>query len=358
MPFRILTYNIKAGGGGRVDRLARVVNACAPELVLLQEATTPEIIGQLADATGMAEWRASRKQSLGYMSRLPVVHASWHRPRVSRHAFIEVVPAGVDIRVFGVHLSAVHAAWTEHRRVYELRALLRAVAQHQHGFHVLAGDFNTLAPGALLDLARLPFRLRPLVWASGGRIKWRTVQTILDAGYVDAYRAHHPDEPGCTLPAADPYVRLDYVFVPRAFAHRVLDCNVVRHDDARRASDHLPVVIDLADVDPALHAKGRGGFMADTHRPGTLNDWTTEEEYWRTNFTDRPYVGVNRDFQHWQPAYRYGYESAQKHSGRSWADVESDLRTGWDRYEHRGAARSTWEQIKDAVKDGWERLTH
>jgi hypothetical protein len=97
--------------------------------------------------------------------------------------------------------------------------------------------------------------------------------------------------------------------------------------------------------------------MADTNRSTTLTDWKTEEEYWRDNYSHRPYVGSNRDFEYWRPAYRYGFESAQKYSGRNWSDVESDLRTGWDRYEHRGAVRSAWEQIKDAVRDGWDRLT-
>jgi hypothetical protein len=35
--------------------------------------------------------------------------------------------------------------------------------------------------------------------------------------------------------------------------------------------------------------------------------------------------------------------------------VEADLRTGWDKYEHRGT--STWERIKDAVRDAWHRVT-
>jgi exodeoxyribonuclease-3 len=164
---------------------------------------------------------------------------------VSRHAFIEVVPADVDLRLFGLHLSAVHAAWTEHRRVLELRALLRSVARHQDGFHALAGDFNTLAPGELLQLKRLPWRLRPFVWLSGGRIKWRTVQIVLDAGYVDAFRQHHAAEPGLTMPSWDPHVRLDYVFVPQRYAARVMRCDVVRHADTLTASDHLPVVVDL-----------------------------------------------------------------------------------------------------------------
>jgi endonuclease/exonuclease/phosphatase family metal-dependent hydrolase len=243
--FRLLTYNIWVGGVGRVDALARVINDCAPDVVLLQEATRPAVIEQLAATTGMADWRAFPRQSLGYMSRRPVEHASWHRPRLSHHAYVEVVPAGDPLRLFGVHLSAVHAAWTERRRVYELRALLRSVGQHQHGLHVLAGDFNTLAPGAILDVARLPFRLRPFVWFSGGRIKWRTIQTVLDAGYIDAFRVRHPDDPGCTMPARDPHVRLDYAFVPAGYRDRILNCDVVRHPDATKASDHFPVVLDL-----------------------------------------------------------------------------------------------------------------
>jgi exodeoxyribonuclease III len=246
VPFRLLTYNIRVGGVGRVELIARIINACAPDVVLLQEATRPAVIEQLAVRTGMRDWRAFPRQSLGYMSREPVVHASWHKPRLSRHAFVEVVPAGSALRLFGVHLSAVHAAWTERRRLYELRALLRSISDRREGLHVLAGDFNTLAPGARLDVGLLPLRLRPLVWLSGGRIKWRTVQTVLDAGYADAFRLKHPDADGFTVPAGSPQVRLDYVFVPAAYTDRIVDCDVVRHPDVKAASDHHPVIADLA----------------------------------------------------------------------------------------------------------------
>lgn len=243
--FRLLTYNINRGGGDRVDALATVINACAPDLVLLQEATSPENVERLAIATGMGEWRSFRRQSLAFLSRRPVARYQWVRPRISRHAFIEIEP-DPSIRLFGVHLSAIHAAWTERRRVMELRALLRSVARHQEGFHVLGGDFNTVAPGESLDFRRLPLRLRPFVWLSGGRVRWRTVQTVLDGGYVDAYRLRHPREPGATLPTADPVVRLDYVFVPQQYAARIAACDVVRHPAALAASDHFPVVADLS----------------------------------------------------------------------------------------------------------------
>ena len=245
MTFRLLTYNIQRGGAGRVDAIAQIINTCRPDIVILQEATRPDVVRSLAERTGMAGAQSFARQSLGYLSREPVVHAQWHRPRLSRHAFIEVVPRGADVRIFGVHLSAVHAAWTERRRVFELRALLGSIAAHQHGFHVLAGDFNTLAPGEDLDLRRLPPRLRPLVWLSGGRIKWRTIHTVVEAGYIDGFRARHPDDPGMTMPSWDPHVRLDYVFVPARFRDRISAIDVVRDPAAPAASDHLPVVADL-----------------------------------------------------------------------------------------------------------------
>lgn len=85
-------------------------------------------------------------------------------------------------------------------------------------------------------------------------------------------------------------------------------------------------------------------------------DWTTEDEYWRGNYSNRPYIGSNRDYSYWQPAYRYGFDSAHQYKGRQWNDVENDLRAGWDTYPYRGSARGTWEDIKAAVRDGWDRL--
>jgi exodeoxyribonuclease-3 len=245
MTFRLLTYNILHGGGGRTQAIANVINACAPDLVLLQEATDPGNVERLAKLTGMADWKAFRKQSLGFLSRRPVTFSQWIRPRISRHAFVEVVPEGGRVCVFGVHLSAMHAAWTERRRVLELRALLESVERHRDRFHVLAGDFNTIAPGAELKAGSLPIIYRPLMWLSGGSVRWRTIQTVIDAGYVDAFRCRHPAEPGMTLPTANPHVRLDYVFVPKPHATRVLACDVFSTPDAVGASDHFPVVADL-----------------------------------------------------------------------------------------------------------------
>ena len=245
MTFRLLTYNIRYGGVGREAPLAAVIRACNPDLVVLQEATKPEVVDHVARAAGMQVWAARRGNSLGFMSRIPVAEHAWHQPARSRHAFLEIVLGDGGCRVFGVHLSAVHAAWTERRRVRELRALLAAIRHHQHGFHVLAGDFNTLAPGELLDVRQLPFRLRPFVWLSGGAIRWRTIQEMLDARYVDACRMQHPTATGLTFPTSNPHVRLDYIFVPALHASRIKSCEVITGDQAVTASDHFPLLAEI-----------------------------------------------------------------------------------------------------------------
>jgi endonuclease/exonuclease/phosphatase family metal-dependent hydrolase len=242
---RLLTYNIRYGGAGREAPLTAVIRASEPDLVVLQEATRPEVVDHVARAAGMHAWASRRGNSLAFMSRVPIAGHAWHQPRGSRHAFLEIALSDRPCRVFGVHLSAVHAAWTERRRVRELRALLEAIKQHQEGFHVLAGDFNTLAPGELLDVRQLPFRLRPFVWLSGGAIRWRTIQEVLDARYVDAFRVRHPTAPGLSFPTSNPHVRLDFIFVPQAHVPRLKSCDVVTNDPAPAASDHYPLVAEV-----------------------------------------------------------------------------------------------------------------
>jgi hypothetical protein len=84
--------------------------------------------------------------------------------------------------------------------------------------------------------------------------------------------------------------------------------------------------------------------------------WETEDNYWYENFTGRPYALGPDFYDRFRPAYRYGFESARHHLGRTWDEAEPNLRHGWESYEHRGAAPSAWEEIKDAVRDAWDRV--
>ena len=246
-PPRLLSYNIRYGGTGREVALAAVIGAVAPDVVVLQEATDPRVVARLAEAGGFAGWGSRRGYSTGFLSRIPVAHYAWHHPRGSRHAFLELALEGTDFRLFGLHLSAWFSRWSERRRAREIRALLDGIREHQTGFHVIAGDFNALAPGELLEVARMPRWIRAMVWLSGRDIARETIQVMLDEGYADAWRTLHPGDPGYTFPTWDPHVRLDYVFTPQRYAARLRVCDVVRQPDAeiRVASDHHPLVVEI-----------------------------------------------------------------------------------------------------------------
>lgn len=245
MIVRLLSYNIRYGGVGREEALAAVVGAAAPDLVVLQEANRPDVVRRIAERTGMSAWGSSPKHSVGFMSRLEVRGHEWHRPRGCPRALLQIDLAPASLTVFGIHLRAIHSNWTERNRARELVLALRSVERHREGLHILTGDFNTLAPGERLDLRRLPRRLRILTWLLGRTVQWRTIQTMLDAGYVDGFRHLHPDVTGHTFPTWDPHVRLDYAFVPISAVDRLRGCEVLEGPDPMRASDHFPLMTQL-----------------------------------------------------------------------------------------------------------------
>jgi hypothetical protein len=92
-------------------------------------------------------------------------------------------------------------------------------------------------------------------------------------------------------------------------------------------------------------------MMATDYRP-----WDEEDRYWRENFASRPY-STGHNYEDFRLAYQYGYEAGVHHMGRTWNDVEPDLRTGWDKFEGKAPGGATWENIKDAVKEAWLRIT-
>lgn len=247
MTLRLLSYNIRFGGGGREQALAETIVAAAPDLVVFQEATDPVVIERLAEATKFPFWAARRNHSIGFLSLQQVDYYEWHYPAGARHSFLEIVPAGGKVRVFGLHLSARFSKWDERRRTREIRSLLDGIKRHQDGFHVLVGDFNTLAPGEVLELHRLPAWIRALIWISGRKLQRESIQSVLDAGYADGFRTLHPDVKGYTFPTWDPHVRLDYVFTPKTFVNHLVKCEVITEPEERirAASDHCPLIAEL-----------------------------------------------------------------------------------------------------------------
>jgi endonuclease/exonuclease/phosphatase family metal-dependent hydrolase len=242
---KLLSYNIRFGGRGREARISEVIRESGADMVVFQEATDTRVIERVAAETGLGIWAARPSHSIAFVSRLPVAHHEWHYPRGARHSFLEIVLAGSEARIFGLHLKARFSKWSERRRAFEIQALLDGIRRHQDGLHALVGDFNTLAPGEILDVRRMPRWIRALVWISGRDIQRETIQIMLDASYIDGYRILYPDDKGYTFPVWDPHLRLDYIFLPTAFTKRLVSCEVIRTEAARVASDHFPLLSHL-----------------------------------------------------------------------------------------------------------------
>ena len=83
-------------------------------------------------------------------------------------------------------------------------------------------------------------------------------------------------------------------------------------------------------------------------------DPTAEDAYWRDNYTTRPYVDANSSYDDYAPAYRYGWESRGRDSGRTFEEAENDLSAGWDNIK--GSSRLGWDRARNAVKDSWHKV--
>ncbi|HJV28579.1 MAG TPA: YsnF/AvaK domain-containing protein [Aromatoleum sp.] len=85
----------------------------------------------------------------------------------------------------------------------------------------------------------------------------------------------------------------------------------------------------------------------------TIRAFEDYEPEYRQDYQAR-YASQGGAYEEYQPAYRYGYSLAgeNRYRDRGWEDIESDVRTGWER-EH----PNTWERMKLAVRHGWERVT-
>jgi endonuclease/exonuclease/phosphatase family metal-dependent hydrolase len=252
---RLLTYNIREGGVGRAEEIAEVIKAASPDVVALQEARDPAVVQRIAGLAGFRFSGSRRLHSTGFLSNVPVLNFGWRHPPRTRHALLEVALADGFPRLFVLHLRAWFSKWTERRRAQELRGLLDGIQeqlireQHAFAFHLLAGDFNALAPGEVLDASHMPRWIRGMIWLSGRDIARTTIEMMQSDGYVDAWRTLHPDqgESGCTFPVWDPHVRLDYVFTPIAYASRFTACEVRRiPEKVRTASDHFPLLVEIS----------------------------------------------------------------------------------------------------------------
>lgn len=233
---RVLAYNIHHGEGtdGQLDlaRVARVIRAQRPDVVLLQEidsvtARTEQVdqAQQLAGQTGLPHVAFGRFMAydggaygMAILSAHPIMSQENVRlpdgaePRTSVVARIQ--PVGWPAMVF----ANVHLYRTAEERYAQTQRLVEHLADEPAPV-IVGGDFNSEPDGAVM-------RLFESHW---------TVPTKP----VDARR---------TWPAQNPEVEIDYILYRPADQFRVVAHRVIAETDA---SDHRPVLLVLTRVDQA-----------------------------------------------------------------------------------------------------------
>lgn len=82
---------------------------------------------------------------------------------------------------------------------------------------------------------------------------------------------------------------------------------------------------------------------------------THEDDYWRENYSSRPYVEPGHTYDDdYRPAYQYGWSSRAEHSDRKFEEVENNMQSGWE--TTKGKSRLGWDKAKHAARDAWDRV--
>jgi hypothetical protein len=81
---------------------------------------------------------------------------------------------------------------------------------------------------------------------------------------------------------------------------------------------------------------------------------TNEANYWREQHAKQPYADEQKSFEDYEQAYRTGYEGAARHSGKSFAEMETDIALEYEKGRPDDAL--PWDHARPAVKAAWDRI--
>lgn len=271
MPFRLLTYNILEGfrplgadeaerrsiDRARLDAARQLFAELAPEIVVLNEALYCDAYdgitidyGALTGYPHAAAALYDREWGNAILSRFPILGAEETRlyNRGGLRARI-TLPEGM-VTIASYH---PHPGREPRHKAADFAALIGGI----EGPLVLCGDFNSISPEDPVDTERLlrDFRrFSPAPEAALARFleSGHAVFSLLSArGLRDAIppqgrRYSMPTD--LRSPDKDAAMRLDHIFVSRDIA--VQHGEVLHHALSELASDHHPVIADLALAPP------------------------------------------------------------------------------------------------------------
>jgi uncharacterized protein YcfJ len=100
-------------------------------------------------------------------------------------------------------------------------------------------------------------------------------------------------------------------------------------------------------VGGALGSKAGGG-IAEAINPTEYNS------HFEKTYKTAPYYTAGREWNDYQPAYKYGYDTYSQYRGQRFEDVEPQLERDWN--STKANSRLGWNEAKGAVRDGWHHI--
>ena len=91
-----------------------------------------------------------------------------------------------------------------------------------------------------------------------------------------------------------------------------------------------------------------GGMSGGSGSMGYSDSW------FRENLGALDGVAADRDYDHYDPHFRHGWDSASRHRGRTFDQAESDIEREW-RTTH---ADRDWHDYRSAVRHAFDRAMH
>lgn len=88
--------------------------------------------------------------------------------------------------------------------------------------------------------------------------------------------------------------------------------------------------------------------------PTRLLDETSQQDYWKSQYSKEGYYESGRTYDDYDPAYRTGYQGQQRYQGKSFDQAEGDLKNDYE--QARGQSQLGWEKAKHAAKAAWHRV--
>ena len=262
---RIVSWNIRHGGGRRLRAIYDVLIRHAPDIIILTEyRSNPST--SLLERLATAGWPhtatsdpAPRSNGIAVLSREPLIA---RRPpsSVTSHRWVEVeaptygfAHAAVYVPVRGRDVTKKDAYW---------RGILEAAEMRRDTAFLFVGDWNTGAPIGDAEPEGRGFSC------------CEHFAAMPEHGFVDAWRLFHPNERAFSWYSrrgrADRNgFRIDHAFLSGRLRERLVSCEYSDVERSAGASDHAALLLDLRVTSMAVGGPGNGPGMPNSRLPAT-----------------------------------------------------------------------------------------